>query len=241
MIRLLLVNNEPLLQDALAVLVAPCVDICLVDCCNDYSELILRLENEKPDVVLMNSAGPVDWSLIAFCRRTAPEARIVLWVGDIPPELAQKAVECGVRGLLRRNLNAEMILRCIRKVAAGELWYEKSLAFSIFSGRTIKLSKRQGELVVLVSKGLRNKEIANILSISEGTVKVYISRLLEKVGAKDRFELAIFGLRNLQYCETESGEVTLRSLFLSDLPSTSEQRRGPGTTPPMFAFAARRG
>ncbi|MBZ5604352.1 MAG: LuxR C-terminal-related transcriptional regulator, partial [Acidobacteriia bacterium] len=64
--------------------------------------------------------------------------------------------------------------------------------------RKIPLTRRQSQLVRLLAEGLKNKEIATLMTLSESTVKVYISRLFEKVGAKDRFELALFALRNLQ-------------------------------------------
>ena len=70
------------------------------------------------------------------------------------------------------------------------------------------LTQREGQLVSLLSQGLKNKEIATTLMISEGTVKVYLSRLFQKVGVKDRFELALFGLKNLttgQLPSTEKG------------------------------------
>ncbi len=60
----------------------------------------------------------------------------------------------------------------------------------------VRLSRREGQLVTLLSHGLKNKEIAQCLGISEGTVRVYLSKLYLKIGVNDRFELALFGLRN---------------------------------------------
>jgi DNA-binding CsgD family transcriptional regulator len=68
----------------------------------------------------------------------------------------------------------------------------------------VSLTKRESQLVSLLSQGLKNKEIASTLTISEGTVKVYLSRLFQKVGVKDRFELALYGLRNLQNMNGEA-------------------------------------
>ena len=68
------------------------------------------------------------------------------------------------------------------------------------------LTQREGQLVSLLSQGLKNKEIATTLMISEGTVKVYLSRLFQKVGVKDRFELALFGLKNLTTGQLPVGE-----------------------------------
>jgi DNA-binding CsgD family transcriptional regulator len=65
------------------------------------------------------------------------------------------------------------------------------------AAKRVALSQREGQLITLLSRGLKNKEIAFILQITEGTVKVYLSHLFQKVGVKDRFELALFGLKNL--------------------------------------------
>jgi DNA-binding CsgD family transcriptional regulator len=75
------------------------------------------------------------------------------------------------------------------------------------------LSRRQSELVGLLTQGLKNKEIAAALGISEGTVKAYLTTLYEKVGARDRFDLALFGLKNLGgRRESASAGGTIRSL-----------------------------
>jgi DNA-binding CsgD family transcriptional regulator len=85
----------------------------------------------------------------------------------------------------------------LQRVNEGEFWFEKALTDSFLSAKRIALTKREGQLVSLLSQGLKNKEIASMLLISEGTVKVYLSRLFQKVGVKDRFELALYGLKNL--------------------------------------------
>jgi DNA-binding NarL/FixJ family response regulator len=118
-------------------------------------------------------------------------------VRTIPRELAHQAMALGVRGILRKNLPIDLFLKCLHKVLEGEVWFEKSLTSAFFAAPVVRLSKREGQLVSLLAQGMKNKEIAYQLSLSEGTVKVYLSRLFEKLGVKDRFELALYGLRNL--------------------------------------------
>src|SRR5207253_4649867 len=89
------------------------------------------------------------------------------------------------------------LLRCLTCVEDGELWFEKALTDTLMSTRRYALTRREGQLVALLSQGLKNKEIATAMSISEGSVKVYLSRLFQKLQVKDRFELALFGLKNL--------------------------------------------
>jgi DNA-binding CsgD family transcriptional regulator len=137
-------------------------------------------------------------------------------------------------------------VKCLQKVQAGELWFEKALTDSFLCARRVALTQREGQLVSLLSQGLKNKEIATTLMISEGTVKVYLSRLFQKVGVKDRFELALFGLKNLTTGQLPVGEKGqrlsasampgLRSLVL-DRPLESQrlqsepQRFGPPLRP----------
>jgi DNA-binding NarL/FixJ family response regulator len=133
-------------------------------------------------------------------------SRMVLWVNSISTELAFQAMGLGVRGILRKTLPTELQVKCLQKVQSGELWFEKALTDSFLCARRVALTQREGQLVSLLSQGLKNKEIATALMISEGTVKVYLSRLFQKVGVKDRFELALFGLKNLTTGQLPVGE-----------------------------------
>jgi DNA-binding CsgD family transcriptional regulator len=89
-----------------------------------------------------------------------------------------------------------MQARCLERVAAGELWVEKTLSNKLLSTKRVALTPRERQLVVLIAQGLKNKEIAHRLGVSEGTVKVYLGRLFSKTGVSDRRELALFAQRN---------------------------------------------
>jgi DNA-binding NarL/FixJ family response regulator len=123
-----------------------------------------------------------------------------------------------VLGFLSKTASIENFKECVQVSGQGELWMEKSLTMSLLNSRPVSLSKRQSELVGLLVQGLKNKEIATSLGISEGTVKAYLTTLYEKVGARDRFELALFGLKNLGDLRSAGsasdykGAGTLRSL-----------------------------
>jgi len=156
-----------------------------------------QIELHQPDVLLVDLTNDVTFSILSTLHETACEARIVLWVHSISTELALQAMSLGIRGILRKTLPIETLMRCLQRVHDGELWFEKALTDSIMSARRYSLTRREGQLVTLLSQGLKNKEIATALNISEGTVKVYLSRLFQKLGVKDRFELALYGLKNL--------------------------------------------
>ena len=136
-------------------------------------------------------------------------------------------------------------MKCLQKVQAGELWFEKALTDSFLCARRVALTQREGQLVSLLSQGLKNKEIATTLMISEGTVKVYLSRLFQKVGVKDRFELALFGLKNLTTGQLPVGEKGQRPASMPGLRSLVLERPSqptpepPRYTPPLRTVLSR--
>jgi len=128
---------------------------------------------------------------------SSPNAAIVLWVDNISPEFASQAIGIGIKGILRRNSSVELYERCLRSTAAGDLWLEQELSCSLLSSRRVSLAPRQRVLMHFVAQGLRNKEIAWKMGITEGTVKVYLSHLFDRLGVSDRYELALLALKNL--------------------------------------------
>src|SRR4051794_10886251 len=193
-----------------------------------------QITTGAPDLVLMDLTAEITFAVLSDMKHAMNRSRIVLWVNNISTELAFQAMGLGVRGILRKTLPTELQVKCLQKVQSGELWFEKALTDSFLCARRVALTQREGQLVSLLSQGLKNKEIATTLMISEGTVKVYLSRLFQKVGVKDRFELALFGLKNLTTGQLPVGEKGqrvgassmpgLRSLVL-ERPSDQRQQQ----------------
>ncbi|MCS7043344.1 MAG: response regulator transcription factor [Bryobacteraceae bacterium] len=153
-------------------------------------------EGEKADIVI-ECGGLVDWSRIAeLSRRMAPRS-VILLTRQVPAEMVCQARDSGVRGLLDLRVPVAELVRRMERALSGEAVFPETEPSTLHGPKAIRLTPREGQLVTLLVQGLKNKEIAYQLGLSEGTVKVYLSRLFQKVGAKDRFELALFGLRNL--------------------------------------------
>lgn len=197
MASVLLCSDEPILAEGLARILAGCEALDLVSYCPGMDGLRTQMEAIQPDLVLVDLTAGITFGVLSGLHEAASQAKIVLWVHSISTELALQAMSLGVRGILRKTLPTDTLLRCLMRVNDGELWFEKALTDSIMSARRYSLTRREGQLVSLLSQGLKNKEIATALTISEGTVKVYLSRLFQKLGVKDRFELALYGLKNL--------------------------------------------
>jgi len=121
---------------------------------------------------------------------------VIAWQRSTASEPALKALDSGAAGVLNDISSAEDVLACLEAVISGRRWVPPSVTHAVLNTRRCHLSRREGQLLKLIAQGLRNKEIAYALSITEGTVKVYLSRLFTKVGVSDRFELALLGLRH---------------------------------------------
>jgi two-component system nitrate/nitrite response regulator NarL len=197
MTRILLYSSEPVLALGLASVLTGNSDLFLVAVSNRADNLAIAMATEKPDILLLDLTTDVSFELLRDLRRSSDSCTILLWVNTISTELAFQAMGLGVRGILRKTLPAEALLDCLRRVHNGELWFEKTLTDSMLSARKVSLTRREGQLVTLLTQGLKNKEIATVLCVSENTIKVYLCRLFQKVGVKDRFELALYGLRNV--------------------------------------------
>jgi DNA-binding NarL/FixJ family response regulator len=197
MASVLLCSDEPILAEGLSRILSGADALNLISFCPGIENLRSQMELHQPDLLLIDLSAGITFGVLSGLHEVASQAKIILWVHAISTELALQAMSLGVRGILRKTLPVETLLRCLSRVNEGELWFEKALTDSIMSARRYSLTRREGQLVSLLSQGLKNKEIATALTISEGTVKVYLSRLFQKLGVKDRFELALYGLKNL--------------------------------------------
>jgi two-component system nitrate/nitrite response regulator NarL len=155
-------------------------------------------ETRAPDLILMDADATVTLHYLAQLKSLAPDSGLILWVDWISQEFVRDAIKSGVRGILRKDASVELCFQCLAQVADGKLWLENEMSQSLLRAKAIRLSPRERQLVGLLTEGLRNKEIAARMTITEGTAKAYLSRLFEKTGASDRFELAMFALKNLE-------------------------------------------
>jgi two-component system, NarL family, nitrate/nitrite response regulator NarL len=195
--RILLYSAVPIVAKGFAAVLSSIPEFDLVAVCSNAPQLPQSVTVADPDLVIIDMDEEMSFDRLLDLRRTtSPRSRIVLWIQAITPELAYQMMRLGVRAILRKTLGAEILVKCLRKVADGECWLEETLTSSFLDIKTVRLTKRESQLVSLVSQGLKNKEISEALSIAEPTVKTYLWRLFRKVGAKDRFELALYGLRN---------------------------------------------
>jgi DNA-binding NarL/FixJ family response regulator len=195
-IRIMIATEEPLLALGATCLLRSTADFTVTNNPISYTALIPLLEEEQPDLLLIDLSPEITPALFAVARRSAPACRIVLWARALTDELAFQAAQCGVSGFARRTASNEELLDQLRRIAGGANDLARRTPPR---GSTVPLTPRESQIVGLLAQGLKNKEIASCLGLSEGTVKSYLVHLSKKIGARDRFELALLGLKNT-YC-----------------------------------------
>ncbi|MCC7173573.1 MAG: response regulator transcription factor [Bryobacterales bacterium] len=195
MIRIGIFTDEPLAAMGLSSALAEERDWEIAGIWDDASILPALAEQTHPDVLLLDMACGLSLRQIAQLRQRAPRTMVVCWARTIQFDLAMNLLELGIRGVLAKTVSQQELGELIRRIAAGEHCIDDSV-FVPVPAQTLRLTGRERQILTMVSLGMKNREMASALSISEGTLKVYVSRLLQKTGLRDRHQLALFRLRN---------------------------------------------
>ncbi|MRX10568.1 response regulator [Pseudoduganella sp. FT25W] len=187
-IRVMIVDDHPLLREGLLAILAKAPDIALAAEAESGEEALARHEVVKPDVTLMDLRMPGLGGLeaIAAIRRRQPGARLIALSTYAGGALVQAAHKAGASGYLLKSMLAENVLDSIRTVHRGrEVWPSELLGGQIFFDRD-RLSVRELDVLRNVAGGLSNRAIGDKLGISEETVKSYMRTLMSKLDANDR-------------------------------------------------------
>jgi DNA-binding NarL/FixJ family response regulator len=194
---IVLYSVQPMLSAGLEVTLAASEGFRLAAACTDLSQLADQIHRTAATLVLIELTPDVTLQALKEIQALSRGVPIILWVDHVSTEFASQCIAAGARGILRKALSLDQHLDCFRKVAQGELGLEKVLSDQLLSSQRVTLTPRERQVMGLVAQGLRNKEIAYSIGVTEGTIKVYLSRLFQKVGANDRLDLALFALRNM--------------------------------------------
>lgn len=197
-IRILVVDDHPLLRDGIATLIAGQPDMELVAQAANGREAVEQFTRHAPDITLMDLQMPDTTGVEAIIeiRKTAPDARIIVlttYSGDVQ---IVRALEAGARAYLLKDLLHKDLLETIRTVNAGRKTMSPSVAAELaeHSGEDA-LTAREVDVLRLIAGGHANKEIAARLSITEETVKSRVKNILSKLHANDRTHAAIIGVK----------------------------------------------
>jgi two-component system, NarL family, nitrate/nitrite response regulator NarL len=237
--RIKLVLGEPqrLIRGALRALLET-HRIIVVGESSDAPELLTVIKTQQPDVALIaiDGWGEHDFALLEELPSVAGRARTLVLTGEVDRGLHARAIELGAMGLVLKTQPAEVLVKAVQKVYAGELWLDRAQIATIVNRLTLNrsdtdadpeatriesLTPRERQIVALVTEGLTNKDVAERLFISEATARNHLTSILDKLGLANRFQLAVYAFRRgLVFCPQ-----TPAMLRSSRMLATAEARR----------------
>jgi DNA-binding NarL/FixJ family response regulator len=207
-IRLVLADAHPLMLEGLLGLFRKEADIKVMACCGTGEETLQAVQKHRPDVLIFDIPlpGKDGFAVLQEIRRHQFPTRAILLTSALSDTAALKAVRSGISGIVLKEMPPSLLVQCVRKVHTGQQWVElrsmgRVLDKLVQHGgerEEIKrvLTERELEIVHLIEQGLRNKEIAQQLFLSEGTIKVHLHHIYTKLSVTNRLAL-------LHYAHTE--------------------------------------
>ena len=199
-------------------------DIRVVAQAETLQHLYAALVRFPTDVVVLEGqllAGTVD--AIPELVRRAPRAKLIVQVVESDESHTVELYRRGVRGVVPRSISPDLLIKCVRKIAAGETWIDnqsvswvieayRAQATSLTNPRSQpKLSKKELAIISCITRGMRNKEIAYQIGTTEQVIKNYLRKVYDKLGVSDRLELALYCLHHqlLKKYNAEGDELIL--------------------------------
>ena len=199
MTRVLLADDHPMIRTALEVLLRD-TDYEIVGTAGDGAAALEEVARLRPDILLLDLQMPGGSGMEVLRRLKAEKSpvRVVLLTAAVDDSALIEAKSLKVQGIVLKNSDPAYLLDCLDRVRHGRSWIDpeltaraKQLAEAPRQSGKASLAPRERQLIGLVRSGLRNRDIAEQLGVTEGTVKTYLHALFEKLGVSNRTELAI--------------------------------------------------
>lgn len=207
--RVIIIDDHKVVREGLRLLIESQPGLEVVGDAGNSKEALAVAEREQPDVILLDlDLGTENGAeLIPQLLATAKRARVLALTGLRAEEAHRQAMLCGAKGVVQKEHASEVLLKAIEKIHSGEIWYDRSKLAGVLAdmlrGKDAKglyseaakidsLTQREREVLALVSLGLKNKQIADRLFISETTVRHHLTYVFEKLGVCSRLELIIY-------------------------------------------------
>ena len=205
-IRVLVVDDHPVVRKGIKSLLAEEEGIQVVGEAVNGKEAIKQVDNLKPDVILMDLVMPEMGGIEAIQKITAahPEARILVMTSFAADDKVFPSIKAGALGYLLKDSDPEDLVRMIRQVQRGELSIHPSIARKVIQELNRPaidpltpepLTVREVEILQLLAQGVENKEIARRLVLREATVRTHVSNILGKLQLANRVQVTLYALR----------------------------------------------
>jgi DNA-binding NarL/FixJ family response regulator len=199
-VRVFVVDDQDLVREGIGALLGLQPGIEVVGSARDGAEAVAGAPATRPDVILMDVRMPeMDGvAATAALRRLLPQCRIVMLTTFDDDEYVTRALQAGAVGYLLKNLPAADLAAAVRLAHAGVSQLDASITSRLVTDPAApdRLTQRETDVLRLIAAGASNREIASDLHLSQGTVKNHISRILQRLGLRDRTQAAIYAKDN---------------------------------------------
>lgn len=207
--RVLLVDDDALIRDGLKMILELEKDIEVIGSAANGQEAVSICAEKKPDIVLMDIRMPVMDGVQATksIKEQFEDIKILFLTTFKDVEYIKSGVKYGAEGYVLKSSSSESIIDSLRMVHRGNVVYDKDVAAMLSdmvdvtktaSPKDFSITPKELEIMICICDGLSNKEIADKLFMGEGTVRNYISNILEKLQLRDRTQLAVFYMKNFR-------------------------------------------
>lgn len=221
MIKVLVADDQELIRQSLQIVLNSKPDIEVTDAVADGQEVIQSIRKDKPDVILMDIRMPkMDGvQCTKIIKENHPEIKIIILTTFDDDEYVYNALKYGASGYMLKGISMNELENAIKTVYSGRAMINPDIATKVLklfskmaqADYTIpveskgieELTKTERKIIAEVGKGAKNKEIAETLSLSDGTVRNYLSTILNKLNLRDRTQLAIWAVQNNLIQQTE--------------------------------------
>lgn len=220
-IRIILADSQAIYRVGIRKIFALEDDLRVVAQADSLENLRAAIERYPTDVVLLEGALLVGTSnAIPDLLRIAPDVKLIVQAVSNDENHTVELYRRGVRGIISRSISPDLLVRCVRRIAAGETWidnqsvnwvieaYRAQAAALVNPKSQPRLSPKEIAIITCITQGKRNKEIAFQLGTTEQVIKNYLRKIYDKLGVSDRLELALYCLHN-KIIQTDADEEAL--------------------------------
>ena len=203
-INLILADDHPLVLNGLQQLFMDEKDIHILACCRDGEAALHDVIEYHPDILVLDLHMPKmdGLAVLRALKQQKQTVKVVILTAGVDEDEVLASIQLGVRGVVLKESAPDLLIQCVRKVHAGGQWLEKDSVLRALDKLLTRetdqqqlkqlLTTREIDLIKLVANGYSNKEIAGKCFISEGTVKVHLHNIYDKLGIKNRVELSLY-------------------------------------------------
>jgi DNA-binding NarL/FixJ family response regulator len=207
-LSMVIADDHPVVLHGIVALMRSCPDLIVLGACSTGAEAVEAIRKFQPDIAVLDIAMP-DMSgldVLSSLAEDGSKTKFVLLTATASDAQILTAIAFGAKGIMLKDAPPKDLIQCVIHVGAGGSWFPPDVVDSAFereTGRKMEpervaqdLTPREQQVMMLVSQGLSNKEIAIRLGLAEGTIKIHVHNIFEKLGVRNRTSLTAFAIAN---------------------------------------------